>query len=146
MEATIMKEKKVFSLYGVSKVHDKNTPYSETISQLLDTVWSEVKKHGLSHKGKNHVVYDSDGIVFAGIELTARPSEETLLKHKEIELQKFAYCKHIGPYYKLDSSYQKINTILDSSGSRHIPPSLEVYGHWHEDESKLVTEIIFNIE
>ncbi|MBS4198383.1 GyrI-like domain-containing protein [Bacillus sp. FJAT-49732] len=146
MEAVIVNQSKTFTLFGFSKQHDQNRAYSETMFELLDKVWAEVRNNNLSHKGINHVVYDANHIVFAGIELNSSPSEDSSLEEKIVHLDKYAYCKHIGPYSELDKSYRKIESIIETSGEHHQPPSMEIYGHWNEDESKLETEIIFNIK
>ncbi len=129
-----------------SKLHDENKAYSETIFELLDQVWAEVRNKELSHTGINHVVYEADHIIFAGIELISPPNGDTLLENKDIILQKkYAYCKHIGPYSELDKTYRSIQSTIEALGEHHEAPLLEIYGHWNDDESKLETEILYNL-
>lgn len=146
MEPVIIDQSKSFTLFGFSKTHDQNKAYSETIFELLDKVWKEVRNNGLSHKGINHVVYESGHIMFAGIELVSPPNEDSLLEKKEVILEKYAYYKHIGPYRELDNTYKSIRSTVEALGEHHELPLLEVYGHWNEDESKLETEIFYNLK
>ncbi|MDP4103578.1 MAG: GyrI-like domain-containing protein [Bacillota bacterium] len=112
----------------------------------MNQVWEEVKNKKLSHKGINHVVYEFDCMMFVGIELNTPPEEDTLLEKKIVNLDKYAYCKHIGLYSDLDKSYKKIHSVIKASGEQMQSPKMEIYGHWNEDETKLETEIIFNLK
>jgi predicted transcriptional regulator YdeE len=145
MEAVVIHQRKTFTLFGFSKTHDRNKAYSETIFALLDMVWKEVREKELSHTGINHVVYDTDHIIFAGIELTSPPKGDSLLEKRDVVFQKYAYCKHIGPYSELDKAYKSIQATIEAQGEHHEAPTLEIYGHWNEDESKLETEILYNL-
>ncbi|MCR2821139.1 GyrI-like domain-containing protein [Lederbergia panacisoli] len=146
MEAVIINQEKTFTLFGFSKHHAQNKAYSETMFELLDQVWEEVRNKKLSHKGINHVVYDDDHMVFAGIELNFPSEEDPSLEKRTIHFNKYAYCKHIGPYSELDKSYKEIQSAIETSGEHHQFPTMEIYGHWNEDESKLETEIIYNLK
>ncbi|MBP1963359.1 GyrI-like domain-containing protein [Paenibacillus aceris] len=146
MEPVISNQSKSFTLFGYSKTHDPNKAYSETIFELLDKVWAEVRNKKLSHTGMNHVVYEVDHEIFAGIELISPPNEDSLLEKRDVTFQRYAYCKHIGPYSQLDETYESIRSIVKESREHHVLPLLEVYGHWNEDESKLETEIYYNLK
>lgn len=146
MLPVIVNQSKAFVLFGFSQIHDPNEAYSKTIFGLLDKVWEEVRSHTLEHGGINHVVYEADGRLFAGIELFAAPHQDVALEKKTVMLQKYVYCKHIGPYSRLEDTYRSIRAAVEAAGERHEPPLLEVYGHWNADESKLETEIFYNLE
>jgi predicted transcriptional regulator YdeE len=146
MDPIIFNQRKKVTLFGVSKIHDQNKAYGDTIFELLDKVWKEVRANELSHKGTNHVVYEDGHNIFAGIELLDTPNEDSLLEEKDVILEKYAYCKHIGPYSQLERTYESIRSIVKSSGEQHELPLLEVYGHWSEDASKLETEIFYNLK
>jgi predicted transcriptional regulator YdeE len=146
MEAVIINQSKSFTFFGFSKTHDQNKAYSETIFELLDKVWEEVRNKKLTHTGINHVVYESGHNMFAGIELISPPNEDSLLEKRDVTFQKYAYCKHIGPYRELDKTYESIRSIVKDLGEHHELPLLEVYGHWNGDESKLETEIFYNLK
>lgn len=146
MEPIIFNQRKKVTLFGFSKVHDQNRAYGDTIFEILDKVWKEVRENGLSHKGTNHVVYEDGDNIFAGIELLVPPNENTSLEEKDVILEKYVYGKHVGPYSELEKTYESIRSIVNSSGEHHELPLLEVYGHWNEDETKLETEIFYNLK
>lgn len=146
MEEVIINQSKTFTLYGFSKLHDQNKPFSATIFELLDQVWEEVRNKKLSHTGINHVVYENGHHMFAGIELISPPEGDSSLEKKIIHFQKYAFRRHIGPYSKLDESYQEIRSLVENSGEALELPLIEVYGHWTEDESKLETDIFHNLK
>ncbi|MGQ7887605.1 GyrI-like domain-containing protein [Paenibacillus sp. WC2504] len=146
MEPVIFNQRKMVTLFGFSKTHDQQKRYSDTIFELLDKIWKEVREKGLSYKGTNHVVYENGHHIFAGIELVLPPNEDSLLEKKDVILEKYAYCKHIGPYSELDKTYESIRAKVKASGDIHELPLMEVYGHWNEDETKLETEIFYNLK
>jgi len=146
MELTIMNQGRTFELYGYSKIHDPNKSYGQEIIELLDRVWPEVRSKGYSHAGINHVVYDADGALFAGIGLLSPPDAESSLQKREWILQKYASYTHIGPYSLLGAAHSSIQSTLKASGESYMLPTLEIYGHWNEDESKLETEILYTLQ
>ncbi|MBS4206009.1 GyrI-like domain-containing protein [Lederbergia citrea] len=139
MDFTIINESKTFTLYGFSTVHDENKSYGEEIIALLNKIWPKVGD--MKHTGVNHAVYDADNRLFAGIELISPEEGDSILEKREICFQKYAYCKHIGPYSKLGDTYNRFHSSIEALGQQHTFPLIEVYGHWNEDESKLETEI-----
>lgn len=146
METTIIDESNIFKLYGLSKRHDPNQPYYTTIAELLDQVWQEVRQKELPHTGISHVLYEAENVVFAGVVLQSAEEPDTALEKKEVVLRKYAYCKHIGPYNQLDNTHKHIRSAIQARGEQHEAPTLEVYGHGHEDETKLETEIFYNLK
>ena len=146
MNLDIINQPKTITLYGVSKVHDENKDYSAEIFELLDRVWPEVREKSLAHTGINHVVYDCEDVVFAGIELKSPDEPETSLVKMEYTFQRYAYWKHIGPYSELEDVYNKIFLRIKDLGLTSGCPNMEIYGHWNNDESKLETEIYITLE
>ena len=59
---------------------------------------------------------------------------------------RYAYGKHMGPVSELGTAYAAIHEALSSKGLQPCYPSIEIYGHWTEDASKMETEIIVAIE
>ncbi|MFD1673947.1 GyrI-like domain-containing protein [Alicyclobacillus fodiniaquatilis] len=144
MNIDVVSQPKTFTLYGFSKVHDADTEYRATMFELMDRLWTEVRAKQLAHLGINHVVYDCGDVVFSGVELSGEP--ETILEKRQVTLQKYAYWKHIGPYSELGNVYDGISATLKEMGLTPTCPSMEIYGDWTEDESKLETEIYMSIE
>ena len=109
-------------------------------------MWKEIGAKGLKHRGFSHWVYDDRDILFTGVELEGPPDTETELALREIELSKYAYRKHIGPYSLLSKVHAEMHRELKSLGIEFRYPSIEKYGHFTEDESKLETDVFIAIK
>jgi effector-binding domain-containing protein len=143
MNITIHRQPRSFHLYGFSGVaHDGH--YGKTGKELMDRLWTIVRERQLKHKGINHWVYEPGDHMFTGVELEQAP-EDTGLESKHFTLPAYAYGKHIGPYHLLKDAYAAIRKELADRGLTPGHPSLEIYGHWNSDESKLETEILISV-
>jgi len=140
----IIRENFNIDLYGVSGVAIKQN-WAEIGMDLTNKMWQEIKSHSLKHKGINVWVYESGNKMFAGVELKAPPSSDTILELKRIHLTRYAYFKHIGPYDKIGETGSKISEELSQKGIKTSLPYLEIYGHWTEDASKLETEMLWSL-
>jgi hypothetical protein len=68
-----------------------NKDYAGTAFKLMDKMWQVVNANGLPHKGKNIWVYESNGKIFAGVELRDVPKDGIGLEQKSVVLKKYAY-------------------------------------------------------
>ncbi len=144
MNIEIISEPLTLTLYGVSgKVENQN--YGGTGQQLMDIFGKEIGVKKLKHKGKNHWVYEEGDMLFTGVELEETSDSDSGLTLKKICLTKYVYWKHIGPYRELGKVHANLNEELKSKGLQRCFPSIEIYGHWTENESKLETDIIIAI-
>jgi effector-binding domain-containing protein len=112
----------------------------------MDKMWKAVKGNNLKNKGLNIWVYEPGEMVFAGVELEESPKQETGLEIKSINLIKYAYYKHIGPYNLIKQTGQAMNDELKRRGYETDLPYIEIYGHWTNDETKLETELLVNLK
>jgi effector-binding domain-containing protein len=119
-----------------------NKDYAGTAFQLMDKMWKIVKGTSLKHKGLNIWIYEPDEMVFVGVELEETSPPATGLEQKSITLEKYAYCKHIGPYHLIKQTGQAMRDELKSKGLETTLPYIEIYGHWTNDETKLATELL----
>jgi effector-binding domain-containing protein len=132
-------------IYGFSGV-TVNTDYVGTAFTLMNKMWHLVKSNNLKHKGLNIWVYEPDEKVFAGVELADVPNNDTGLEQKEINLIKYAYYKHIGPYNLIKQVGQNMIEELKNKGFEIRPPYIEIYGHWTDDETRLETELLMDLK
>jgi len=137
MDIEIIDQNFCLDIYGFSGVA-KNKDYTGITFQLMDKMWQVVKANGLGNKGKNIWVYEADEKVFAG-ELNVPANIE--LEQKNIQLQKYAYYKHIGPYNLIKHAGQIMRNQLMNEGFEISFPYIEIYGHRTNDETKLETEL-----
>ena len=97
MNVEIINKKFRLDIYGFSQ-EVINNDYVGTAFKLMDRMWQIVKTNGLKNKGMNIWVYEAGEKIFAGVELNETPDNTTGLEQKRIDLNKYAYHKHIGPY------------------------------------------------
>jgi len=133
------------NIFGFSGVTiDKD--YAGTAFRLMDKMWQIVKSNNLKNKGINIWVYEPNEKVFAGVELEEIPNHSLGLEQKEINLIKYAYYKHIGPYNLIKRAGQNMTDELKSKGFETSLPYIEIYGHWTNDETKLETELLMSLK
>ena len=48
---------------------------------------------------------------------------------------------HWGNYGQMKTTYDALHADVEARGLKLAPPSLEVYGDWHEDASKVRTDL-----
>jgi hypothetical protein len=145
MNIEIVEKPLCIKLYGVSgPVADQN--YGRTGQQLMGVLWKEIGARKLNHKGINLWVYEALDMLFTGVELEEAPARESVLEPKEIQLSKYVYWKHVGPYAMLKKVHADLRDELKTRGLEPRFPFLEVYGHWTEDESKLETELFISLD
>ena len=65
---------------------------------MADKTWKTIQTNNIKNKGKNIWVYDEHDEIFAGVELENMPAGDNVLKRKSINMGKYAYYKHVGPY------------------------------------------------
>lgn len=123
---------------GDVEAHD----YAAAGMALMGPVWEEIRGAGLSHHGINHWVYDAEDRMFAGVELKAPPAAGSRLIERTIMLPHYAYWLHVGPYDRLGAVHQAMIDEIAARGLRPVRPSLDIFGHWTDDESKLETEVL----
>jgi effector-binding domain-containing protein len=133
------------NIYGFSGTAT-NGDYTGTAFKLMGNIWPMVKQHGLKTKGLNIWVYEPGHSVFAGIELYSAPPAGTVLELKNINLAKYAYYKHIGPYDLIKQAGENMREELKNKGFTIGLPYIEIYGHWDNDETKLETELLMTLQ
>ena len=132
-------------LVGFSS-HVADGCYGEVGRRLMDAMWKEIRDRKLSHKGINHWVYLPDGMMFTGVELSEATDDIGPMERLRIGLKRHAKYLHIGPYTKLYEAWTSVKKELTDAGESLASPSLEIYGHWCEDEAKLETTILISLE
>ena len=141
MKVDIVEKNLRLDIYGFSGVA-VNKDYSGTAFRLMDKMWQIVKTKELKNKGINIWVYEPNEKVFAGVELYDSSNRDTGLEHKAVDLPRYAYYKHVGPYSLLKKAGQNMIAELKTQGFDTILPYIEIYGHWTNDETKLETELL----
>lgn len=145
MNVEIINKNFTLNIYGFSGIA-VSKDYTKTAFQLMDKMWQTVKAKELNHKGINVWIYEPNEKVFAGVELHYLPDYDTGLEHKAINLIKYAYYKHVGPYDLLKHAGQNMRDEIKNQGFKVCFPYVEIYGHWTNDETKLETELLMSLK
>lgn len=147
MEIEIIDEPIRFTLYGLSSNVEKRR-YGEVGLRLMNEMWRIVKEAKLVTTGINHWVYFADDRMFVGVEV--RNAEQSSLPEQlgpcEFELKRYSKHVHIGPYHELPKKWRALKAEISARGESTTMPSLEVYGHSCEDESKAETTILMGLK
>lgn len=128
-------------LCGASKRRQPGTCYGDDIRALLDRVWPVLRQHKIPNRGRNHVVYGPNDDVFAGVEADVADAASIGLENREVQLDRYIYGKHVGPYNLLPGACELLRKWVESQGYRPVAPLVEIYGHWTDDQSKLEIEM-----
>ena len=141
MEIEIITKGLQLDIYGFGGIAT-NKDFAGTAFKLSGRMWEVIKANGIKNKGLNIWVYENADKVFAGVELENHTeSNNNGLEDKKINLEKYAYYKHIGPYNLIKQVGQNMVNELTKQGFEVILPNIEIYGHWTSDETKLETEL-----
>jgi len=133
-------------IYGFGSTAESKD-YAGTAFKLSGKMWEVVKTRSIKNKGMNIWVYEPGDKVFAGVELE-NPDVRLIngLEEKKVYLDKYAYCKHIGPYHLIKRVGQNMIKELARQGIEVMLPYVEIYGHWTSDENELETELLMHVK
>jgi effector-binding domain-containing protein len=114
----------------------------------LDLVWAFLGKHkDLRTDGHNIFLYDhvkrpEEGMpIDFGVEVTRRFEPEGEVRCVETPAGEAAVVRHLGPYAGLAKAHAALHAWCAANGRTIGAYSLEVYGDWSDDPSKLETTI-----
>ena len=143
MEIEIITRKFQLDIYGFGGIAT-NKDYTGTAFKLSGKMWDVIKINSIKNKGKNIWVYETTDKVFAGVELENPTTDRDNfgLEKMTIDVEKYAYYKHVGSYSLLKHIGQSMTNELTKRGFGILLPYIEIYGHWTKEESRLETELI----
>ncbi len=114
----------------------------------LDLVWAFLRKHqGLRTDGHNiflyrHVDQPEAGMpIDFGVEVTRRFEPEGEVRCVETPAGEAAVVRHLGAYGGLPKAHAALHAWCAANGRAIGAYSLEVYGDWSDEPSKLETTI-----
>ena len=118
---------------------------STVMISLLDKVYAFLNERQIGGRGCNVVIYDGPSTMVAGVEIAGpfEPAREVIAA--ETPAGRVVTAQHVGRYQEMGRTYDAIQMWLKESGERETGVSWEVYGDWEEDESKLLTDIYFQL-
>lgn len=140
MEIEIVDQPIQFQLYGFSGYVEDNR-FGEVGFRLMNEMWRVVKESSTANTGINHWVYLPDGRMFVGVELLPDAVVPKQLESIEFDLKRYLKHVHLGPYQNLPAKWTALKTEIAERNETIGSPSLEIYGHHCDDQSKLETSI-----
>lgn len=136
-----------FHLHGISGVVE-NDQYGKVGIRLMNEMWKVIKGNQIPTTGINHWVYLPNCQLFTGVELL-NPNHfpvPSQLEPIEFELRRYLKHVHIGPYQALPQKWRALKSELAVLREIITSPSLEIYGHHCDDQSKLETTILIGLQ
>jgi effector-binding domain-containing protein len=125
----------------------RRAPQSEltrAVPEACGAAWIHFRKVGFKRTGRNVAVYYDNAITFeAGAEVTPpfEGGDGVYLSATPAGLA--AHAVHRGPYRGLHEAHMAIRRWCETNGQPSNGINWEVYGHWTEDESSLVTDVYY---
>jgi effector-binding domain-containing protein len=128
----------------------KSREVSARIRGMFDIVYKWLPQSGVRQVGHNYAVYDefgSDGMrVRVGFPVSGRFSDSLSVKCVQLEAGRAAHTKHTGPYGELHVAYRNLTAWCTRNSLQTGGQSWEVYGDWHDDPARLVTDLFFRLK
>ena len=134
-----------FQLHGLSS-EVQNKQFGEVGMKLMNEMWKVVKDSSTANTGNNHWLYLPDGRMFVGVELLPDAMVPKQLESIEFDLKRYLKHVHIGPYQNLPAKWAALKTEIAERDETIGSPSLEIYGHHCDDQSKLETTILIGLK
>jgi hypothetical protein len=133
-------------LYGRSKSILENQTPRTVMFAAMDETWGIVRGRAVPNAGLNHIIYTNARQVFAGLEISVTVDPSWGLERVDLVIPRYLYYRHVGPYDLLAGVYRRIDAEIDVKGLTRTGQSLEIYGHWNDNPSELVTEILIGLK
>ena len=119
------------------------------IPTLLEKVAGYLTDNGYA-PGLCYVVYDDFAAgtmrMRAGFTIADEAVESDDISVMNLEATTTAHTVHYGPYDGIPAAHQAVREFCTNNNHSQQDLSWEIYTEWHEDESKLVTDVHVAIE
>lgn len=128
---------------------------ADKIPLLLGEAWDFVRKSGLKTTGHNIVIYhpepggsfEKEGCAIeAGPGIAKKFSGKGKIVCAKTPGGAVVTTRHTGPYYLIPQAHDAIFKWCGAHKRKPKGICWEVYGHWTEDESKLVTDVYYLLD
>jgi len=116
----------------------------QVITPAMAEVWTRLRAYPPAATGRNVIIYlDNAPMLLIGAEV-----QPPLIAGDAVYLAStpsglVATTLHRGPYSELPAAHRAIREYCIKERRARAGPWWEVYGHWNEDPSKLVTEVFY---
>jgi len=136
-------------LLAVTQAEFFRSEIASKIRGMFDIVYAWLKNADVRQVGHNYAIYDTgvsrDLRVQAGFPVSARFAAVDSVRCIELPAGRAAHVTHVGSYADLPVSYRALTDWCSRASLKLGGQSWEVYGDWHDDPSKLTTDIYFRL-
>jgi GyrI-like small molecule binding domain len=151
MDYTVTVETVAPRILAASRRHIPGVQVPTAFRGPLDAVWAYLNSHpGLRTDGENIFLYHhasghpASGLdVDFGVEVTRRFAPEGEIICVETPGGRAAVVVHRGSYTDIPAAHGALHRWCNANGHRIGAHSWEIYGDWFDDESRLVTTIVY---
>jgi effector-binding domain-containing protein len=134
---------------AVCEIFTKQQEIPARITEMFDTVYTWLRESSVKQVGNNYAIYDqfgSDGMrMRVGFPVSESFDSSSLVRCLELGAAKAAHTRHRGPYSSLPRAHVELNKWCTRQSLIRGEFSWEKYGDWHDDPSKLVTDIYIRL-
>jgi effector-binding domain-containing protein len=111
---------------------------------MLDEVYAFLRQGEVRQEGHNVMLYRDDvPNVEVGVEVTGPFSATGRVVPSVLPACEAAMTVHRGPYDGLDRAHRTVRDWCERHGRALTGVRWEIYGDWHEDPSRLETEVYY---
>lgn len=119
------------------------------IRSMFDVVYTWLKTSGVRQAGHNYAVYDKGStqnlLVRVGFPVGGPFADTERVKCVELAGGEAAHATHVGAYGEMHRTYAILTEWCSRASMPLSGQSWEVYGDWHDDPSKLETDLYFRL-
>ena len=117
------------------------------IPQACGEVWAFIRSSHLPNPGRNLVLYlDAEWHLECGVEVATPFAGNGHVFCSSTPAGLVATAVHRGPYDRLGDAHTAIRQWCSEHGYTLSGMCWEVYGHWHDNPSKLRTDVFYPVK
>lgn len=105
---------------------------SRFVPEACGEVWSFIRTSGLPAPGRNLAVYQTDGWVEAGVEVSGPFAYGERVRLSKLLSGRVVHAVHLGDYRSLGETHRAVRKWCAEQGHRLTGTCWELYGHWQE--------------
>ena len=136
-------------ILAVCETFTKQEDIPTRMTKMFDTVYTWLRESSAKQIGNNYAIYDqfgADGMrMRVGFPVAESFDDRGLVRCLQLETTKAAHTRHVGPYSGLPAAHTELNERCIRQSLNRGGVSWEKYGDWHDDQSKLVTDIYIKL-
>jgi effector-binding domain-containing protein len=136
-------------LLAVTQAEVARSQISSRIRGMFDIVYSWLRTSGVRQIGHNYALYDQctpqELRVQVGFPISGHFADTDQVKCVELAAGRAAHATHVGSYAELHLTYKALTKWCIQESVPVSGQSWEVYGDWHDDPSRLTTDIYLRL-